>query len=580
MLREYYNFIKEYLKLAELKAKYVIINVLSAFFYKGFSILLPIVGSLIVKYLTNGDSEMTYTCLFAFFAIYTLYSIALYINYRIYGFSVNYCYDRLTKKVFDKLVNVDNNFTRVISKGRLMNSINADIIDIGDMCDQIAELLMGILQIAAVLVIVAFCNFYLSLILVFFVFLYITVRNNADREINYYHTRVKVQDDKYSNLLTQIVSGLQEIKTFNMLPKLVNKLKVIQNKFTKFYSTKRYYWTIRNNDVKAITYIFRFILYIFLIYLMTKGSIEISVLVLIISYHEYLVDYIDDLIEATTTIREVNTAVNRVNDILNYDSKEIKFGTIDTKDICGIIEFKNVSLKLKNKEVLHNINLKIDHNEVVAVVGEAGSGKTMLFNLILRLFEPTKGKVTLDNINIFDFTKEVYANNVSVVNQKPFIFNMSIKKNLDFVDKNRRNQINACKKAGIHEFIETLPNGYNTILRENGSNISGGQKQMISIARTILSEAEVLLLDDITTALDPDTAKLVPKLISNLKKDHTIIMITKKPELMREADRIIVLDKGEINDAGTHKELIERNEIYQMLQARKSPSRIGVFNNV
>jgi ATP-binding cassette subfamily B protein len=313
---------------------------------------------------------------------------------------------------------------------------------------------------------------------------------------------------------------------------------------------------------------------------MTKGSIEISVLVLIISYHEYLVDYIDDLIEATTTIREVNTAVNRVNDILNYDSKEIKFGTIDTKDICGIIEFKNVSLKLKNKEVLHNINLKIDHNEVVAVVGEAGSGKTMLFNLILRLFEPTKGKVTLDNINIFDFTKEVYANNVSVVNQKPFIFNMSIKKNLDFVDKNRRNQINACKKAGIHEFIETLPNGYNTILRENGSNISGGQKQMISIARTILSEAEVLLLDDITTALDPDTAKLVPKLISNLKKDHTIIMITKKPELMREADRIIVLDKGEINDAGTHKELIERNEIYQMLQARKSPSRIGVFNNV
>ena len=136
-----------------------------------------------------------------------------------------------------------------------------------------------------------------------------------------------------------------------------------------------------------------------------------------------------------------------------------------------------------------------------------------------------------------------------------------------------------CKKAGIHEFIETLPNGYNTILRENGSNISGGQKQMISIARTILSDAEVLLLDDITTSLDPDTAKLVPKLINNLKKDHTIIMITKKPELMKEADRIVVLDNGKINDVGTHKQLIGRNEIYQMLQSRKSPSRIGVFDN-
>ena len=173
----------------------------------------------------------------------------------------------------------------------------------------------------------------------------------------------------------------------------------------------------------------------------------------------------------------------------------------------------------------------------------------------------------------------MYSNNVPVVNQKPFIFNMSIRKNLDFVDTNISNQIEACKKAGIHEFIETLPQGYNTILRENGSNISGGQKQMISIARTILSEAEVLLLDDITTSLDPDTAKLVPRLIKNLKKDHTIIMITKKPELMKEADRIVVLDKGKINAVGTHKQLIAKNEIYQMLQSRKSPSRIGVFNN-
>ena len=302
-------------------------------------------------------------------------------------------------------------------------------------------------------------------------------------------------------------------------------------------------------------------------------------MILLVSYHEYLVNYINDLIDSTSAIREVNTAVNRVNDILNYDSKEIKFGTIDTNDIYGMIEFKNVSLKFKDKEVLHNINLKIDHDEVVAIVGEAGSGKTMLFNLLLRLYEPTKGKITLDNTNIYDFSNEIYSSNVSVVNQKPFIFNMSIRKNLDFVDTNIEHQIEACKKAGIHEFIETLPNGYNTILRENGSNISGGQKQMISIARTILSDAEVLLLDDITTSLDPDTAKLVPKLINNLKKNHTIIMITKKPDLMREADRIIVLDNGRINDVGTHKQLIARNEIYQMLQSRKSPSRIGVFDN-
>ncbi|MBE6160307.1 MAG: ABC transporter ATP-binding protein [Lactobacillales bacterium] len=579
MIKEYRNFIKDYLKLAELKTKYVVINILSAFFYKGFSILLPLVASLIIKYLTQGDASMSYISLGLFLLVYILYNISLYINYKIYGFNMNYCYDKLTKKVLNKLIGVDNNFTRFISKGRIMNSINSDIIKIGDMNDRISEVLMGILQIIVVLVIVAFYNIYLALILIIFTFIYISVRNISDRKINYYHNKVQIQDDKYSTLLTQIISGLQEIKTFNMLEKLVGKLNVIQNKFTKFYRTKRYYWTIRDNDVKVITYIFRFLLYIYLIVLMIGGKIDVSVLVLIVSYHEYLVTYINDLISSTSTIREVNTAVNRVNDILNYNSNEVKVGTLDVKDIYSMVEFKNVSLKIKNKEILHNINLKIDHNEVISIVGEAGSGKTMLFNLLLRLFEPTNGKITLDNIDIYDFSNDVYSNIVSVVNQKPFIFNMSIRKNLNFVDSNIEHQIEACKKAGIHDFIQTLPNGYNTILRENGSNISGGQKQMISIARTILSEAEVILLDDITTSLDPDTAKLVPKLINRLKKDHTIIMITKKPDLMKVADRIVVLDNGRINDIGNHKELIERNEIYQMLQSRKSPSRIGVFDN-
>lgn len=579
MIREYYNFIKDYLKLAELKTKYIVVNVLSAFFYKGFSILLPLIASLIIKYLTLNDAKMTYSCLIMFLIVYILYNLSLYINYKIYGFNMNYCYDKMTKKVLNKLVSVDNNFTRYISKGRIMNSINSDIINIGDMNDEISELLMGIIQVIAVLIIVAYYNVYLSLILIVFSIIYIIISNKTDRKINYYHKKVQIQDDKYSNLLAQIASGLQEIKTFNMLPKLLIKLKNIQNRFSKYYGMKRNYYVIRDNDIKVINYVFRYLLYLCLIYLMVIGKADVSVLVLMISYHEYLITYINDFISSTSKIREVNTAVDRINDILDYNSYNVKVGSLDTKDIYGMIEFKNVSLKIKNKEILHNINLKIDHNEIVAIVGEAGSGKTMLLNLILRLFEPTSGKILLDNTNILDFSNDTYSSLISIVNQKPFIFNMSIRKNLDFVDKNIEHQIEACKKAGIHDFIETLPDGYNTILRENGSNISGGQKQMISIARTILSKSEVILLDDITTSLDPDTAKLVPRLINELKKDHTIIMITKKPDLMRKADRIVVLNNGTITTVGTHKQLIEKSEIYRMLQSRKSPSRIGVFDN-
>lgn len=579
MLKEYYKFIKDYLVLAELKFKYVFVNFLSTVLYKGFSLLLPFFASLIIKNLTQMNVDATYISFGLFILIYILYNLSLYLNYFIYGFNMNYCYDKMTTKVLKKLVSVDDNFTRVISKGRLMNSINTDIIEIGDMCDQIAEFFVGIIQIVVLLIIVAFINIYISIVFVLFAFFYLMIRNSADRNVNYYHNKVKVQEDHYTNLLTQMISGLQEIKTFNMLDKLKKKLYKIQDKFSIYYGKKRQYYTIRDNDVKTVTYVFRFVLYLILIYLVFTDRIDVSVLVLVISYHEYLVTYINWLISSSSTIRETNTAVCRVNDILNYDSEDLKYGELDTKDIYGAIEFKNVTLTLNKKEVLHNINLRIDHNEVVAIVGETGSGKSMMLNLLLRLYEPTMGKIKLDNIDIFDFSKKSYSSILSVVTQKPFIFNMSIRKNLNFVDTNIQNQIDACKKAGIHDFIESLPNGYNTILRENGSNISGGQKQMISIARTILTKSEILLLDDITTSLDPDTAKLVPKLIDNLKDNHTIIMVTKKTDLMKVADRIVVLDNGKINAVGTHKELIKNNEIYQMLQSRKSPSKIGVFDN-
>ena len=169
-------------------------------------------------------------------------------------------------------------------------------------------------------------------------------------------------------------------------------------------------------------------------------------------------------------------------------------------------------------------------------------------------------------ILIYDFTKDVYSSNVTVVNQKPFIFNMSIRKNLNFVDTNINNQIEACKKVGMHDFIMGLPDGYNTILRENANNISGGQKQLISIARTLLSKSEILLFDEVTAQLDPATTKHIINIMKDLKVDHTILMITHKPQLMKLADEIIVIDKGKVVGMGEHKVLIEKNKYYQLLQ--------------
>ena len=150
---------------------------------------------------------------------------------------------------------------------------------------------------------------------------------------------------------------------------------------------------------------------------------------------------------------------------------------------------------------------------------------------------------------------------------------------LSLVDDNFNHQIEACKRVGIHDFISGLPNGYNTILREDAKNISGGQKQLISLARTLLTGSEILLFDEITSSLDTESSKQIVNVLKELKRDYTIIMITHKPDMMRKADRIIVINDGKIVGDGSHSDLIKENSHYQWLQARKSASKLGVFDS-
>ena len=217
---------------------------------------------------------------------------------------------------------------------------------------------------------------------------------------------------------------------------------------------------------------------------------------------------------------------------------------------------------------MDKVSFKAYPNEINVIVGHSGSGKSTIINLLYRLKRIKSGEILIDDESIYNYTKDVYASNVSGVFQKPFVFEMSIKDNLSLIDSDYKNQVEACKRVGLHEFIMSLPKGYNTILTEEQCILSDGQKQLLAIARALLSKSEILLLDELTSNIDPSSTTKVGEILVDLKTDHTILLVTHKPEMMALADHVIVLDNGKVVCKGLNKDVYQKSSLYRELTSR------------
>lgn len=246
---------------------------------------------------------------------------------------------------------------------------------------------------------------------------------------------------------------------------------------------------------------------------------------------------------------------------------EIQNGRTDIKLNDYNIKFDNVSFSYKDNDVINNISFEVKQNEVTAIVGRSGSGKSTIVKLAARFWDIQKGSIKIGNINIKTIEPETLLKNFSIVFQDVTLFNDTVYNNIKIGKREASdNEIyRAAKLAQCDEFIRKLKDGYNTILGENGETLSGGERQRISIARALLKDAPIILLDEITSSLDSENERLVQEAISHLIKNKTVIVIAHRLKTIRDADKIIVLDKGKIIEEGTHNELIKNNSIYSKL---------------
>lgn len=364
--------------------------------------------------------------------------------------------------------------------------------------------------------------------------------------------------------MVEYVNGIKVIKAFNKSASSFGKFKETVNENKKamldWYLSVCFSMTATMETIPAtMIFVLPASLYFFM-----NGSIEIGALVMciLLSYASYkpLIKAMSHL-ETITNIKIILEEINKVMDI-----PDLKRGKT-TKNIGSYdVEFRNVTFAYnKSKNVLNGISFNANENELTAIVGNSGGGKSTIAKLLAGFWNVNSGEILIGKNNLNDMPLKQNMELVTYVSQENFLFNKTILENLKIAkeDASMSEIQKACEKASCHDFIMSLPNGYETIVGESGANLSGGEKQRIAIARSFLKNSPIVLLDEATAYSDPDNESVIQESINNLIENKTVIMIAHRLSTIVNANKIIVVDNGSIIEQGSHKELLELNGKYK-----------------
>ncbi len=462
-----------------------------------------------------------------------------------------------------------------VGVGEFINRLYTDPDRVMELLAKIVRLICKAIVVIVVMIIALQISFILFLEIIFLAIIMGFISTKFFPKIKKSQENIKKESDAYVKVATENITGIREIKSLGItsiieenISKVIHKL---FNHTAKVRKYERWYYALNN----LAYFLIQFLILFTTGKAFLEGTISLSIFLMMETYIWRIDEVVESISDFGVSFNKVTVSLKRINEILNNKLyQDEKYGNQVLNNTKGIIEFKNVRFKYKENEnyTLNNLNLKITPHKKIAIVGKSGNGKSTIFNLLLRYFDPTKGEITLDEINLKDLTKESLRNNISIIRQSPFIFNLSILDNFKLVkpDVTLENVRSFCKKAYIDDYIMSLPEQYNTIIGEGGINLSGGQKQRLAIARTLLLNTKIILFDEATSALDNESQEFIKKTIDNLVKDHTIIIVAHRLSTIMDADEIHVIEQGKLIASGPHQELLKTCKSYQTLYQSES----------
>ena len=544
--------------------KFFILSILSCAIY----ILVPILNSKQLVNLTGSVFDELIEITVILFVVNMISNFIAYFNQMytqiFFRETLKNLQIAIGKKILEiEVSSIDNHNTGVFTQ-RIAN----DTSSLSKIFAMGGRILINIITDLGVFVAVFLINkiFFIYYVVITLIFFY--VQRRRVKKVGICDKEYRVQKEKTAGLIAELIRGIRDIKMLNAEDSFMDETSKNIDELTdsgyKMSIIDRKYQLI----IASIIGINELLLVLLIICFVKDYSLKISLGLVLYSYRQHIFNLVFNVGNLLDYVKDFNISSNRVFEL--FDSEEFSkenFGTKHLDNINGNFEFKNVTFAYKDKDVLKNMSFKINSGETVAFVGKSGAGKTTIFSLLCKLYKINNGVITIDDISINDLDKESIRGNITIISQNPYIFNMSIKDNLRIVKKDVTDDEikEACKLACLDEFIDSLEDGYDTVVGESGVVLSGGQRQRLAIARALVQKTKIILFDEATSALDNITQAKIQEAINNLKHEYTILIIAHRLSTIKNVDRILYLNDGRIDMEGTHEELLKNCTHYKEL---------------
>ena len=456
--------------------------------------------------------------------------------------------------------------------GKLVTRSVSDIESIASIFSQgLFMIVSDVLKMIIVILFMLIVNWKITGIVLVIMPVILIATNIFNRKMKVAFSEVRNEVANLNTFIQERLTGMKIVQLFNREKIELEKFEEINQKHNKAWLKNILYNSIFFPIADIISNISIGLVVYFGAIWIINGDTDTTIgqLVAFNMYITMLYNPLRQIADKFNVMQMGIVAADRVFEILDTEDNVQDNGTIEASHFKGTIELKDVRFSyIKNEEVLKGINLKVQPGETIAIVGSTGAGKSTIINLLNRFYEINSGEITIDNRNINDYTLESLRKQIAIVLQDVFLFSDSIYKNITLHNEtiSREDVITAAKKIGVHDFIMTLPEGYDYNVKERGVMLSSGQRQLIAFLRAYVSNPSILILDEATSSIDTHSEELIQKATDAITKDRTSIVIAHRLATVVNASKIIVMDKGQIVEQGTHQELLTKaNGYYKKL---------------